>query len=162
MLRIFHEARELDFEKLCAVYRESILQKADKTYPEEECAAALHRAEADFEAYIREVFFRLDGAFYSVWEEGGQYLSALRMEPHRDGYLLTSLETAPDHRRRGYAEKLILEVTAFVGKTVYAHVHKKNTASMALHHKCGFQQILDYAVFLDGTVSQRAWTLCWK
>lgn len=160
MLQIFYEARELDFEKLCAVYRESILQEANETYNKEECAAALHRAETDFEAYIREVFFQLTGAFYAVWTEDGQYLAALRMEPYRDGYLLTSLETAPDHRRRGYAEKLVLEVAAFIGKTVYAHVHKKNTASLAFHHKCGFQQIFDYAVFLDGTVSQRAWTLC--
>lgn len=154
MLRCFYRARELNFEKLCAVYRETCEQLA------EDKSLSLHQAEVDFEDYIREEFFRLTGAFYAIWEENGLYLSALRMEPHRDGFLLTSLETAPDHRRKGYGEKLVSAVIDYVNKPVYAHVHRNNKASFALHTKCGFERILDYAVFLDGTVSQDAWTLC--
>ena len=156
MLRCFYRARELNFEKLCAVYRESCKQLAeDKSLP-------LYQAEANFEDYIREEFFRLHDAFYAIWEEDGQYLSALRMEPYKDGYLLTSLETHPNHRRNRYGEKLLSSVIDYVNKPIYAHVHRNNIASLSLHKKCGFERILDYAVFLDGTVSQDAWTLCSK
>lgn len=154
MLRCFYRAGELNFEKLCAVYRESCEQFAEGR------ALSLYQAEVELEDYIREEFFRQHGAFYTVWEENGQYLSALRIEPYQDGYLLASLETDPDHRRNGYGEKLISSVVDYVNKPVYAHVYRDNRASLALHTKCGFERILDYAVFLDGTVSQDAWTLC--
>lgn len=162
MLRVFYRARELNFDKLCTVYRESNARSGAEMYPNEEMPAALRQAENDFEAYIRQDFFRVPGAFYAVWEEDGDYRSALRMEPYRDGFLLTSLETDPGYRRRGYAQKLIRDVTAFADRPVYTHIHKQNKASIAVHQKCGFERILDYAVFLDGTVSQKAWTFCRK
>lgn len=154
MLWCYFRARELNFEKLRAVYRETCERIA------EDKSLTLYQAEANFEDYIREEFFRHSGAFYAIWEEDGQYLSALRMEPYRDGFLLTSLETHPDYRRNGYGEKLLSSVIGYVNKPVYAHVYRNNIASLALHKKCGFERILDYAVFLDGTVSQNAWTLC--
>ena len=160
MLRLFHQPRGLNFDKLCAVYRESNSRSGEKKYPREEPSAALRREEEDFEEYIREVFFRAPGAICAVWEEEGKYRSALRLEPYRDGLLLTSLETAPDQRRKGYGEKLVQAAIAACGKPVYAHVYKGNHPSVALHEKCGFRRVLDYAVFLDGTVTQRAWTFC--
>jgi L-amino acid N-acyltransferase YncA len=39
-------------------------------------------------------------------------------------------------------------------------VSKKNTASLAVHEKCGFVQVLDYAKYIDGSVARNAVTLC--
>lgn len=162
MLRIFRHPRKLDFGKLNAVYGQSNTQYAKKRYPCEEPGVSLLQAEQDFERYVKEEFFRVSGAFYAVWEEDGAYLCALRMEPYLDGYLLTSLETHPEHRRKGYATELILAVADDVSCPVYAHIYKENMASMGTHRKCGFRQILDYAKLLDGTVTQRACTMCLK
>lgn len=162
MLRIFRRASELDFVKLKAVYRQTNALSAKKLYPREEPSLARFWAEDAFEQYIREGFFPTSGAYYAVWEEDDRYLSALRMELYRDGYLLSSLETDSDHRREGYGEKLVRAVTLEVEKPVYAHVYKNNAASMALHQKCGFQMISDCAALLDGTVTQRACTMCLK
>ena len=98
-----------------------------------------------------------------MWISGGRYIAALRVEPYRDGYLITGLETAPDARRKGYATKLLQGVIAHLkdeGKVpVYSHVDKGNHASMAVHKKCGFQILYDYGVYLDGSVFQTSYTL---
>ena len=159
MLRIFHHPGNLDFCKLNAVYAQSNAQSAKMIYPLEEPRLAYLQAEYDFERYVRDEFFHVSGAFYAVWEESEAYICALRMEPYLEGYLLTSLETHPDYRRRGYATELILAVADFVSRPVYAHIYKDNHISMATHSKCGFCQILDYAKLLDGTVTQRACTM---
>ena len=113
------------------------------------------------EEYLREDFFRVKHAFYAVWEENGSYICALRMEPFEDGLLLEALETAPTHRRSGYATKLIEAVLASLpkGSAVYAHVHKRNTASLATHRRCGFTVGLEHAKYVDGTVSHYACTM---
>ena len=91
----------------------------------------------------------------------GKYICALRLEPYCDGLLLEALETAPAYRRRGYAEKLILAAIAhFAGKKLYSHVSKRNVPSLCVHEKCGFRRILEYAVYIDGSVNQRSCTLC--
>ena len=159
MLRTFYRAQELDMEQLKAVYRQTNYEQGRKRFLREEPDDALRLAEEDFERYITEEFYRFPNAFYAVWEEAGQYRCALRMEPYRDGYLLTSLETHPDHRRRGYGTLLIQATSAAVNASVYAHIYKDNKISMAVHEKCGFCQELDYAKLLDGTVTQRACTM---
>ena len=45
---------------------------------------------------------------------------------------------------------------------VYSHVSKKNAASMAVHSRCGFEKILDYAAYIDGSVNHSAVTLLWQ
>ena len=94
--------------------------------------------------------------------ENDVYFSALRLEPYEDGLLLEALETAPAHRRKGYAEKLIRAVQAEFLQKIYSHVSKKNTASLAVHQKCGFRQVLDYAKYIDGSVVRSAVTLCYR
>lgn len=159
MLRIFRTARDINFDKLKHVYLQTNTRCAERNYPKDEAKTAVLRSEEAFERYIREEFFSISGACYAVWESGGSYVSALRMEPHQDGYLISFLETSPEHRRKGYGESLVRGVIGISDKPFYAHVFKHNRASLALHQKCGFRQILDHAVLLDETVTQNAITL---
>ena len=155
MLLIANRLEELDFSALMDIYIEGNLEKA-----EEYGDGGLLRAEGEFRDYLREDFFRREGAFYGVWKAGGQYVSALRLEPHEDGWLLEALETAPDHRRKGYAKALMGQVLQLMGQAVvYSHVSRRNAASLKTHYSCGFEKYLDHVVYLDGSVSTRAVTL---
>lgn len=153
MLQIAHKMKELSFGALMEIYRESNEENAEDFWPHEppECRMAL--AEQDFYDYLSRTFFAVPGAFCALWEEGGCYVSALRMEPYQDGFLLEALETAPDQRRKGYARELIRAVlkTMDHGK-IYSHVSKRNVASLRTHETCGFRKILDHAVYADGSV----------
>ena len=103
----------------------------------------------------------MPGAVYALWVEDGRYRSALRLEPYEDGLLLEALETAPKYRRQGYAEKLMRAVQEAFPQKIYSHVSKRNKASLAIHEKCGFRQVLDYARYIDGSVAHNAITLCY-
>lgn len=155
MLLIMKRLEELDFSALMDVYIEGNREKA-----EEYGDGGLLQAEREFFDYLREDFFRQKDAFYAVWQVAGQYVSALRLEPYGDGWLLEALETAPNHRKQGYAKALMAEVLDMMGEmVVYSHVSKRNEASLRTHYACGFQKHLDHVVYLDGSVSNRAVTL---
>ena len=159
MLIIARKLNELSFGKLMEVYREGNLENGQERWPDEPEARQIALAEQDFYNYLQQVFFKTDGAYYLVLEEKGKYISALRMEPYRDGLLLAALETNPQMRKRGFAEKLVKAALEYVGeKCVYSHVSKTNTASLRTHEKCGFEKILDYAVYVDGSVNDRCFT----
>ncbi len=152
MLKIAVKLNDLSFSNLMEVYIEGNLEKED-----------LLQAEQDFYQYLREVFFRTEGAVYCIWEEQGRYVSALRLEPYRDGWLLAALETAPEQRQKGYAGKLIGAVQEYYpDRKLYSHVSKRNVPSLKTHEKCGFRKILDYAVYADGSVLRSSVTLCWE
>ena len=119
------------------------------------------REEAEFYHYLRSVFFKTTGAMYCIWEEHGQYCSALRLEPFADGLVLAGLETEPAHRRRGWGTALVRSVLKQVDVPVYAHVHHANAPSIALHKKCGFRKIKDTATLLDGTTTAHYATYCY-
>ena len=154
MLYIAHTLRELDFSRLMEIYMEGNLEKTQD-------GLTLLEAEQDFYQYLRQVFFRTPGARYFVWTEGGRYRSALRLEPYRDGWLLEALETAPDHRRKGYGRALVEAVLALPGyERIYSHIHRENFPSLRLHESCGFQKILDYGVYIDGSVNRYTLTYC--
>ena len=163
MLILAQSIRDLSFSKLMGVYIEGNLENAEEFYPDLTEGQKLMQAEQDFYQYLNEVFFRTSDAVYAIWEEQGTYVSALRLEPYRDGRLLEALETAPPSRRQGYAEKLIRAVQdQFPNQRIYSHVSKKNAASLRVHEKCGFRRISEYAAYIDGSVNQRACTLCWE
>ena len=161
MLHIVKSMAQLDFSRLMAVYEEGNRENAEELYPELPGGQALLQAEQDFYQYLRECFFATHGAYYAVWVENGDYRSALRIEPYKDGVLLAALETHPQYRRRGYAEKLIRDVLAMENK-IYSHVSKKNKASLAIHEKCGFTRISEQAAYIDGSVNAKSCTLCWE
>ena len=157
MLLIADQISKLSFSGLMQVYAESNALNAE----DQECS--ILDVEQGFYDYLRSSFFAQENSFCAVWLEAGEYVSALRLEPYKDGFLLCALETAPEHRRKGYAEKLIEAVLAtekLAEKPIYSHIHKKNGASRAVHAACGFVKIMDRALYLDGSANSYCDT--WK
>lgn len=165
MLKIFKDFAKLDFGKLMTVYSQNNQENAKECYPNEHAGLAALCAEQDFLSYLKDIFFRTEGAFYAVWEQDGAYVSALRLEPYKNGLLLEALETAPQYRNSGYASSLMCAVLQFLADTdtacVYSHVNKRNTISLRTHTSCGFSHILEHAVYIDGSVNQDSCTLCY-
>lgn len=161
MLKWITNRNEISFPKLMEVYAQTNLKTAREEWPDLPEGFALEKAERDFNDYLRDVFFPTEGAAYALWELEGCYVSALRIEPYKDGLLIEALETAPDQRRKGYGKALLQAVICRTGSTkLYSHVEKHNKASMALHKSCGFVRESDYAVYIDGSVNYRGCTLC--
>ena len=161
MLQVVTHFKKLDFAKLMAVYEESNRENGQENYPLESEWRQLFLQEESFYQYLREVFFTTPGALYGLWEEDGEYRTALRLEPYKDGLLLEALETAPNCRRQGYGRKLMEAVLAqFPEQRIYSHVHKKNLPSLAIHEICGFRRISEQAAYIDGSVNSRCCTLC--
>lgn len=149
---LFNSPAGLDVSQLSYVYRESI-EKDRFGY------RRFHQPLQDFEDYWRYEFFSVPGASCAVLELDGNYMSVLRLEPYRDGLLITGLETAPEHRSKGMATNLlsgvIQRLKAAGGSRLYSHIERRNKPSVCVHRSCGFCLLLDYAVFLDGSVSQK-------
>lgn len=100
-------------------------------------------------------FFEEPRAYICIWQVNEHYVSALRIEPFQDGWLVAGLETAAMHRRKGYAKALL---TAVINQLppdakLYSHIEIRNEPSIAVHKACGFAMVLDYAKLLDGSVS---------
>ena len=160
MLKVIRNINQLPFGEVMQVYLQSNLQKAKLDHFGR--ADGLLQAEMDFYAYLRDGFFRTDGAYYCLWEDNRQVVSALRMEPYEDGLLLTGLETHPDCRGKGYACALMAAALEQAQCPVYSHIDRHNFASIAVHKKCGFEKVTNFAVFLDGSVSRNADTYARK
>ncbi len=156
MLRIVCCIQDLDFSALMAIYAHSNRENAQTLYPELSPQGGLRRAEQDFYDYLKQDFFRTQGAFYALWEVQGEPVSALRLEPYRDGYLLEALETDPMHRGRGYAQSLMAAFLQYAGENVllpiYSHIRKGNIPSERVHRACGFVVCKDLAAYIDGSV----------
>lgn len=162
MLIVAKSLRELNFRKLMDVYAESVAENAEEFFPNAGPEKLL-LAEQDFYQYLQESFFRTPGARYCIWQEDDRYKSALRLEPYQDGWLLEALETAPECRRQGAGEAVIKAALARCGTSkVYSHVNKGNIPSLRLHEKCGFRRILEYAVYIDGSVNSRCCTFLYE
>ena len=160
MLRIITKMQDLPFGLLKPVYGQSLQEAAERDYAGRD--DGLLQAEMDMYAYLKDTFFRIPGARYCIWEEDGRILSALRLEPYKDGLLLTALETHPEYRNKGYAQRLMQAVVDEVQVGVYSHIDRRNSASVAVHQKCGFEKITNFAVYLDGSVTRKADTYCRK
>ena len=165
MLLMAKSLKELRFRELMDVYADSVAREASqcRDLPQ---GLAIQLAEQDMYQYLKDVFFRISGAICAVWQEEGLYVSALRLEPYRDGLLLAALETAPAARKKGYASILVREVQDWLRQQgdlkLYSHVGKHNTASLKTHFACGFVKISDYAVYLDGSVDHRCCTMLYE
>lgn len=78
----------------------------------------------------------------------GVWVSALRLYFVKDGFCyIEALETHPDYRKRGYAAQLLFSVINVLKDEgsfmLCGCVHKRNTASLATHKKCGFKIVSD-------------------
>jgi len=134
----------LDFEKLMEVYQESNRENGEEFYPEETPERQIQLVQDEFRQFL-ETFFAGEGACYWVLMGNESYLSAFRLEPWRDGFLLEALETRPDFRQQGAAKRLIRSVLQELpcGTTIYSHVSRRNAASLRTHESCGFEEIPD-------------------
>ena len=163
MLSLFSSSKSFPYSAVAEIYRTSILSDGAFRYPEEPEEVQEALAEADFLSYIRLDFFPRQGSLYALWQADTRYVSATRIEPYRDGVLLSGLETAPEHRGRGYASSLLAALLGALENQgisrVYSHVNKWNRPSLAVHQKCGFRIFKDSAVYLDGSADGRAYTL---
>ena len=166
MLYLARSLSQLHFGSLMAVYADANRENGRIFWPEEPEMRQIQLAEQDFYRYLSQVFFKTLGANYAVWEENGRYVSALRLEPYRDGLLLEALETAPEQRRKGYAAALVQAVQLSLRQSgsvrIYSHVDKRNLPSLKTHEKCGFRRAADYAVCIDGSINQKMYTLYWE
>ena len=164
MLRVCKKLSDLKFGQLMAVYEEGNRENGQELYPDLPQPQQMMLAEQEFYSYLRDVFFRTIDACYCLWVVDGRYVSALRLEPYRDGLLLEALETMPDKRGKGYAASLICAVQQFpdlAGRKIYSHVGKRNEISLKTHRSCGFEITSDRAVYIDGSVNDRCYTLCY-
>lgn len=166
MLKIARNMKELSFNSLMEIYIEGNQENGAERWPEESRMRQIQLAEQDFYCYLTECFFATPGAVYAVWEADGKYVSALRLEPYRDGLLLEALETDPEQRRKGYAAALVTAVQGWLREQgsvkIYSHVSKWNAASLRTHEKCGFQRISESAAYIDGSVNPRSCTMCYE
>ena len=163
MLIIAEKLNMLSFSSLMAVYEEGNRENGAELYAKCSEGEQLLRAEQDFHQYLSEIFFRTHRAVYLIWQERGRYVSALRLEPWNDGFLLEALETAPQDRRKGYATALLKAMQQYAAaqgiRKIYSHVGKKNQASLRAHYGAGFDKIMDHAVCADGSVLHQLYTL---
>ena len=162
MLILVNKLSGLSFSRLMEIYAEGNEENGRELWPNLTDNERILRAEQAFYQYLNEDFFKTEGAVYAIWQEKDAYVSALRLEPYQDGLLLEALETAPEYRKRGYACRLVEAVKKEFSGKIYSHVGKRNAASLRTHQKCGFQRVLDYAVYIDGTVARNAYTLCFN
>lgn len=157
MLKVFRSPHQLDISKLDEIYKESIQLSGRDNYRHLSSCEQEEEAEKDFYDYWQNQFFIVAEAVCAVWEVSGEYVAAVRLEPYNGGLLLAGLETAPRHRNKGYGKMLVKAVIQQLlpddGTVLYAHINKNNIPSLRLHKSCGFKETLEYAVFLDGSVS---------
>ena len=162
MLTIITRPEDLPFSSLMEVYEQSNRNHGASMYPHRDSNEQLALAEQDLYEYLHDSLSNKT-AIVALWSSEGRCMAALRLEQYRDGLLLTSLETRPTDRKKGYATELVRAVLAsFNDQKIYSHVYISNHASIALHEKCGFSRIASSAEFLDGSVSNRACTYLYQ
>ena len=163
MVKWCRTLRDIPFAQLMKIYEEGNLEKAREEYADFPRDVGLRMAEEDFYLYLQPVFFRTPGSCYALWIEAETPVSALRLEPYRDGLLLAALETAPDSRRKGCGKKLVQAVLTQAGeKKIYSHVSKSNVPSLCLHEACGFVRVKETALYLDGSVNSKCCTFLYE
>ena len=142
MLLELREAVPGQRKKLMDIYRQSNIENIAYFFPDagnEETGLAM--VENSFMEFMEEFITREENRCY-IWEEEGEWLSALRVERFDGYWFLEALETRPDRRKRGYAERLMIAVIQRLrgyGRVIIRDsVSKNNEASIALHRKCGF------------------------
>lgn len=161
MLLITQRIEDISYAQLMCVYEETNRKHGALRYSRSTPVEQLIFAEQDLYSYLRQALE--EGAWFSAWVEEGNFMSALRLEPYHDGFLITALESAPTHRRKGYANALLQAVAGtFETEKIYSHVFADNAISIRLHEKNAFVRVMDSAVLLDGTLTCDAYTYMYK
>ena len=135
---------KLDKRRLMDVYAESNYENTDYFYPDmTDKKRAAELVEEGFLDFLENEFFKREGSAYWILEDEDEWVSALRTSRIEEGlYYIEALETRPDSRRKGYAERLLGSVIDELKKSgpfrLCDCVWKKNEASVRTHLKCGF------------------------
>lgn len=152
MLTYIRDTKSIPFFEISQVYQQSIEDpdRSDNLWQEEQ---DLYHELLDLVEHRKGVL--------AMWRTEQGIQTVLRLEKHLDGYLIHSLQTRQQSRRKGFALKLMTAVLQDhpKGTVFYSHVMKDNVASLQLHLRCGFQVHSDMARLMDGTVSNRYVTL---
>ncbi len=155
MLQEIQSLNKLPIAQLLPIYLPDNSQEGKKRWPDESTVRQLALAEDSFRDYLRWCFFKTPGARYFLWTLDSVPVSALRCEPYRDGVLLSALATDPNRMNNGYATLLVEQVIAALADRgvckIYAHIHRRNQASIRVHQKTGFIKLREGAVLLDGS-----------
>ncbi len=161
--------RDIDERRLMDVYAESNAENALEFFPDEaDRAAALRQVEDGFLDYLKTGFFRRPEASYWILSEDGVWLCALRScRVAGSLYYLEALETRPDSRGQGCAERLLSGVLDVMKKEgpfrLCCSVGKKNAASLRAHEACGFQIVSDEGWdYLRDTANPRSFGLAYR
>ncbi len=164
MLKLYYNLSDIGFYPFMQIYQQSIEISGKERYKSLPPSRQRMEAEQDFYRYLQD-FFLEESALYAIWSENGEAVAALRAERYLDGYLLEGLETAPEHRNKGYGKKLMQQfLTEFVSEKklpVYSHIKKDNAGSLHLHISCGFTIISHQSALIDGTKTNDYYTLQW-
>jgi ribosomal protein S18 acetylase RimI-like enzyme len=158
MLLEKHAFLPADAAQWMAVYREGNQENADYF------RRTLAQEEENFAAFLREFLENPENTYY-IWEENSQWLAALRLSRQEDFYYLEALETAPDHRRKGYGKTLLRAVCEKLEEsgpvTIRDTVSKRNLPSLRTHRACGFAIEQDPAME-DGRPNDRCCGLVYR
>lgn len=145
MLLKLQTLSDVDKRKLMDIYAESNWENVPYFYPDcEDRAAAVLLIEKAFLSMLENEFFKTEDNAYYVWEENGEWLSALRLYRVKEKlYYIEALETVPKRRRHGYGKKLLYAVIAVLKQSgtfsLYDCISKENTASLQTHKSVGFE-----------------------
>ena len=168
MLFVIQSPEELDVPKILAIYRESSLENCQGMYPAETAAASLEQYEAGYAGFMREEFFAQPGRLWMVEIADGLWVSALQLLPFEgpNTWRIEALETHPDHRRRGYAARLLAETIRYLEEThgavtLLSDVGKRNTASLRTHLRGGFVREKETWTE-DGVTNERRCTMAYR
>lgn len=147
MLIKLKQLLDKDISLLMAVYQESNKANIAHFFPElKDIDQGLQMVENAYTEWLRTDFLSKDNTTYYVWMEKGIWISALRFHQVSDtSYFIEALETHPNYRKLGYAEKLINAITEELknrgGFEIQSYTSIRNIASQKTHEKCGFVEI---------------------
>ena len=139
----FCDMNESDMVRLVhVIYAEANLENAQWRRPGlADYTQAVQAEEGFFIDFLR-AFMQKEQNRYYVLECGEQWVSALRLTRIDDFYYLEALETAPEHRQKGFASQLIQQVVRLLRQRgpviLRSNVDKENRPSLATHRRCGF------------------------
>lgn len=163
MLLVFETMNEDEMLRMVqGVYREACLDNARWHHPDcADLSEAIREQEQGFVEFLKE-FLAEERNQYFLWEDAGEWVSALRLTKLDGFYYLEALETAPEHRKKGYGAKLMQAVAEYLQKhgpvVIRDNVSKKNVPSLELHKKCGFIIEAENGIdHLAGTQSDRVY-----
>lgn len=144
MLLVFKTMTKDEMYRLVqSVYKEASYELAKEKHPDMEDLTEAIREEENYyvEKFLSKFLLKEEHA-YCVLEENGEWVSALRLAKCDGYHFMEAMETAPAHRHKGYASKLMTEVLKYLAENhtgiLRSNVRKTNVASLATHRKCGF------------------------